>query len=106
MDLKTFQEFTQTTALYPKQFADSYLSSGLGAEVGEVLDLYAKYFRGDYTKYPMTQKLSKELGDIMWFISQICNEEGLSLEEILDENVDKLTSRKSRNKIRGAGDDR
>jgi len=106
MDLKTYQEFTPTTALYPKKFEESYLSTGLAAEAGEVSDLFAKYFRGDYTSQPMIPKLEKELGDIFWFISQICNCYGLDMEEILDLNVDKLTSRKDRGVIQGSGDDR
>lgn len=106
MNLKDYQEFTKTTALYPKKHADSYLSLGLSAEAGEVADLYAKYFRGDYTKSSFIEKLKKELGDIQWFISQICNEEGFTMDELLEGNVDKLSSRKERGVIRGSGDDR
>ena len=106
MDLKTYQEFTPTTALYPEEFEEAYLSTGLAAEVGEVADLFAKYFRGDYTSQRLIPNLEKELGDCMWFISQLCNRYHLDLEEILDLNVDKLTSRKDRGVLQGAGDDR
>jgi len=106
MNLKEYQEFTPTTALYPKEMEDAYLSTGLAAEAGEVAGVYAKYFRGDYTSNVLTEKLIKELGDNMWFISQICNSLGITIEEVLDKNYSKLTSRKSRGTIKGSGDDR
>lgn len=104
--LQDYQQFTQTTALYPKEDEDIYLSAGLGAEVGEVLDAYAKYYRGDYSPDVLREKLGKELGDLFWFISQICNAEGLLLEDLITGNISKLTSRKARGVIQGSGDDR
>lgn len=106
MNVQDYQEFTQTTALYPKENEDLYLSTGLGAETGEVLDAYAKYYRGDYSPDVLREKLGKELGDILWFISQICNAEGLFLEDLFKDNVLKLTSRKERGVIKGSGDNR
>lgn len=106
MNIKEYQKFTPTTALYPKEMEDYYLSTGLAAEAGEVAGVYAKYFRGDYTRQVLIQKVKKELGDNMWFISQICKSLDLSIEELLDSNVEKLTSRKDRGVLKGDGDDR
>ena len=106
MNIKEYQEFTPTTALYPKEMEDYYLSTGLAAEAGEVAGVYAKYFRGDYNREVLIQKIKKELGDNMWFISQICKSLELNIEDVLDGNVDKLTSRKTRGVLKGSGDDR
>lgn len=52
------------------------------------------------------EELSKELGDILWQISGMCTVLDLSLEEVAQQNIDKLTSRQQRNVIDGDGDNR
>ncbi len=106
MELKKYQEFTQSVALYPKEMEDAYLSTGLAAEAGELCTIYAKYFRGDFDKEVLKGRASKEIGDVLWFLSQICNSLDFSLQDILEENVNKLTSRKERGVIKGDGDER
>ena len=48
----------------------------------------------------------KELGDVLWYISQISSELGLSLEDVAKSNLKKLFSRLRRGKIKGSGDNR
>lgn len=50
--------------------------------------------------------LRKELGDIAWQLAGLCSVLGLSLEDVLQENLNKLASRKERGTIDGNGDDR
>ena len=52
------------------------------------------------------KELLKELGDVLWYISQLSAELGLSLEEIASLNLEKLNSRKERGALRGSGDNR
>ena len=47
-----------------------------------------------------------ELGDVLWYISALADDLGVTLEEIAQANVDKLRSRMERNKIKGSGDNR
>ncbi len=47
-----------------------------------------------------------ELGDVLWYISQLSSELGYELEEVANANLEKLNSRKIRGKIQGSGDDR
>ena len=47
-----------------------------------------------------------ELGDVLWYISQLSSELGYELEDIASSNMEKLNSRKSRGKIQGSGDER
>lgn len=52
------------------------------------------------------KELQKELGDALWYISQIATELGLSLEEIASANLKKLLSRKESGVLGGSGDNR
>ena len=45
-----------------------------------------------------------ELGDVLWYISDIAFELGFTLENIAVLNIQKLSSRKDRDKIHGEGD--
>ena len=47
-----------------------------------------------------------ELGDILWFAAGIAEVMGWILEEVAQENIDKLASRKERGVIDGNGDNR
>ena len=42
----------------------------------------------------------------MWYVSELCNDLGLSLEDVMQYNIDKLSDRKARNKLKGSGDTR
>lgn len=52
------------------------------------------------------EEIKKELGDVLWYISQIATELGLELKEVADSNLQKLLSRLERGKISGSGDNR
>ena len=48
----------------------------------------------------------KELGDVLWYIAAIGRDIGYSLEVIAEMNIEKLSDRKERGKIKGEGDNR
>jgi NTP pyrophosphatase (non-canonical NTP hydrolase) len=50
--------------------------------------------------------MTKELGDVLWYVSQIASELGLELEEIAEANLEKLLSRQRRGVLSGSGDER
>lgn len=109
MKFDEYQKFTKTTAIYPiigKSFV--YPALGLAGETGEVLEKIKKVFRDNNGKLSKEAKeeITKELGDILWYLSQLSTELGLSLKDIAQKNMDKLNSRKSRNKLQGNGDNR
>lgn len=54
----------------------------------------------------LNKELMKEAGDILWQLSGLCKEMGWTLEEVAQQNLDKLASRQERNKIDGDGDNR
>lgn len=101
MSFNDYQEWTRTTAIYPVQ---EYPMLGIAEEVGELLGKIAKYYR-DGGQMPY-EAITKEAGDVLWMLSRILDDLGITLEEAAGANVEKLESRKQRNVISGSGDDR
>lgn len=85
-----------------------YPTLGLVNEAGEVAGKIKKIFRdrnGEITEADR-QMLKAELGDVLWYLTQICTNLGLTLEEVAEANLDKLFSRQARGVITGDGDKR
>lgn len=119
MELNEYQEKAMTTCMDScNNF--SYMSFGLVGEVGELMGKIAKHIRKENISIDNNQlidndeKLSRvdieliisELGDIQWFVAGLAQSLGYSLEEVCEYNLEKLQSRKQRNKIDGDGDNR
>jgi NTP pyrophosphatase (non-canonical NTP hydrolase) len=85
-----------------------YPTLGLANEVGEVAGKIKKIFRDKdgVISEEDRQALKHELGDVLWYLTQICTELGISLEEVADANLEKLFSRLDRGTIKGDGDNR
>ncbi len=79
---------------------------GILEESGEIAAVFKRMMRGDYTPDIAATKLAKELGDVLWYLSQIAYDNDWKLSEIAKDNIEKLESRAFRNKIIGSGDDR
>ncbi len=79
---------------------------GITGESGEVAEHLKKALRGDCPIEDKREELIKEIGDVMWYIALLADELGISLEEVAKININKLSSRKNRGKMRGNGDDR
>lgn len=64
---------------------------GLAGEAGEVVDdIKKRIFHG--REVPM-EHTAEELGDVLWYVANIATECGLSLEDIMSQNMCKLLSR-------------
>ena len=85
-----------------------YPTLGLVNEAGEFAGKIKKIFRDKdgLISSDDRQALKHELGDVLWYLTQICSELDLTLEEVAEANLVKLFSRLERNKIRGDGDHR
>ena len=85
----------------------SYASLGLG-ECGEVQGKVKKIIRdcgGEITEHAK-QEIGKELGDVLWYIAATCRELGLNMDDVAQQNIDKLLSRQERGVLTGNGDNR
>ena len=52
------------------------------------------------------EALESELGDVLWYVTQMATELDLSLDDIAESNITKLYDRLERGKIKGDGDNR
>lgn len=117
-----YQKQARTTALYlngintkypdlpegiKKILALSYVGLGLG-EVGEVQNKLKKIIRDSQGELSdeIISNLLGELGDIMWYVANTCEELGLKMGDVAQSNLNKLFSRQERGVIQGAGDKR
>ena len=64
---------------------------GLCGESGEAIDIVKKWLAQGHELD--REKLKKELGDICWYVAETATALGLSLEEIMEANIEKLKKR-------------
>lgn len=121
-----YQAATHAFVAFPERMALEYLTLGLASEAGEVAGKAKKLIRGDYviqyaTLDPETNEPSNiaqvdldkfhedfhaEIGDCLWYISELCNLTGTSFEKLFAQNINKLAARKAVNTLKGSGDAR
>ena len=135
MNLEDYQKFCRTTDLFPVSQDDSaislleYRTMCLSGEVGELAEKILNMVFAGLALAAKSGKLANktkkikrdshnfitpkfrhdaisELGDMMWYISILCDLLDVSLEHILVYNTAKLSQRKEQDKIRGDGDER
>jgi len=109
MDFSEYQEKSRKTAGYPAiGHAVIYPTLGLVNEAGEVAGKIKKVFRdkGGEINEETKEALKAELGDVLWYLAQVCTELELSLDDVAGYNITKLYSRLERGVIRGDGDHR
>ena len=109
MDFKTYQNKARETAQYPKLGSNYiYPTLGLVGEAGEVAEKVKKVIRDKKGIFDQNSKdaIKKELGDVLWYISNLCTEFDFSLNDVALENLKKLKIRSSEGKISGSGDNR
>jgi NTP pyrophosphatase (non-canonical NTP hydrolase) len=67
---------------------------GINAEGGEFMEIVKKIiFQGKPWDEANIEHLKIELGDVMWYVAQACMALDISLEEVLDRNIEKLSKR-------------
>ena len=97
------------------------MSLGLVSEAGELAGKVAKAVRKEEitlfgndlycgkritedSGWELDKGLIGEIGDVLWFVSGICEVLGLSLEDVAEANLVKLAERKKNGTIIGNGD--
>ena len=113
IDLNKYVEFVNTTTSKPSkefpEFADRLndlkiqgfpterlltAAVGMSAEAGEFTEIVKKIvFQGKPVNQENLFHLKRELGDIMWYVSQACIGLDISLEEVIQMNFEKLSAR-------------
>lgn len=110
MHLNEYQIKATTTAIYPREnnMGIIYCGLKLAGEAGEVAEKIGKVIRDKDGLFDNEAKesLSKELGDVLWYVSQLAKELQKPLENIAWDNLKKLQDRQERGKLQGSGDER
>lgn len=130
--LELYQRIATQSAFYPGQgtaLGLAYCALKLNGEAGEFAEHVGKAMRDDAlivaelqsadedgTKFgkvgfgqPTDARrtaLIKEAGDVLWYLSAICNELGVSFGRVALMNLEKLCDRGERDVLPGSGDDR
>lgn len=63
---------------------------GLNSEAGEVAGILQKTYQGHQMD---TAHMEKELGDCLWMIAEACDALGVSMDDVMQMNIDKLKAR-------------
>lgn len=93
MEIKEYQEATQRTLaqLETPLMNDLHMIIGITTESSEISDAYKKHFA--YGKELDLVNIKEEVGDIMWYISNLCNLHDWDLRDIMSTNIAKLQAR-------------
>ena len=98
-----YQDFTDTTAIYPPEKGLEYTALGLASEAGEFAGKVKKAIRDNQWDL---DAMAAELGDVLWYVARAAAELDVHLSDVAKDNVEKLKSRMERNTIGGSGDER
>jgi NTP pyrophosphatase (non-canonical NTP hydrolase) len=108
MKFNEYQKLAKETAIYPIDSEIIYPTLGLNGEAGEVAEKVKKVIRdgGSFADPSVILEIVKELGDVLWYLSDIAEGLGVELEQVAVLNLEKLKRRKRRNMLNGNGDNR
>jgi len=111
MTFKEFQHETSSTAIYPKNTEMEsivYCTLGLSSEASEICGKLKKIMRDNNSVITeeKRQAIASEIGDVLWYVSELCTSLGVSLEGAAKQNLRKLKDRQERNVLQGDGDNR
>ncbi|MHC4753465.1 MAG: nucleoside triphosphate pyrophosphohydrolase family protein, partial [Planctomycetota bacterium] len=121
MNFDEYQKRCKKTDLYPmdkvpdgvdeeayRVWLVEYRTLCLCGETGELANKVKKLRRDFDSTIPMeaSEGIVHELGDILWYLSTICDIIDVKLEDVAIKNTDMLLERMKQGKIQGEGDDR
>lgn len=109
MDFNDYQEGTRKTRMESTySYPVTYPALGLAGEAGELAGKVSKVMRDQNNVLTPDDVLllKKEVGDCLWFLSELCADLGITLEDAAKANYNKLMDRLARNVISGSGDER
>lgn len=94
----TFRDYQKQAILTNRAQSDDLTSIivpllGLAGEAGSLLSEYKKWMRDGDRYRPFTDQVAEEIGDILWYLANIAEKEGLDLQEIAEENLAKIADR-------------
>lgn len=92
MTINEYQQLAQRTAstgVLSSKIENGIL--GLCGETGEIADVYKKYL---YQGHELDREhMAEELGDVCWYVAELATGLGVTLEEVMGSNIEKLRER-------------
>ena len=106
LTMNDYQADAAATMIY--KWKVIYPALGLASEAGEVCDKIKKVLRDKNGEFTQNDRLDirLELGDVLWYVSQIASDLDLGLESVAIRNIEKLRVRKENDTLKGSGDNR
>lgn len=111
MDFDEYQTLAKRTANFAgktDEYALMYLCLGLAGETGEVIEKMKKVVRNDggVVSDEKREDIKRELGDVLWYASQLADRLGIPFNTVAEANITKLADRAARHVIASEGDTR
>lgn len=93
MEIKEYQEKAKRTLAKTKDSLtdDLHMILGMQTESAEIADVYKKYVA--YNKELDLINIKEEIGDMLFYIANLCNLHGWDLRDIMETNIKKLEAR-------------
>ena len=96
MEFREYQDLAKKTIqIYNADETSNIVITYLGliGEAGSVVSELKKKLRDGNSYSNFKNKLKEELGDVLWYVSAIASQNEISLEEIANENINKIHDR-------------
>ena len=93
MTINEYQALAMVTANKNLSMREMLVNGVMGmcGEAGESIDLVKKHlFHGHELN---RDKLTEEIGDVAWYLAETCTALGVTLEDVLSKNIEKLKRR-------------
>ena len=97
MNINEYEDFIKRSSFYRKIPMTKlvYPALAMAGEAGEFANYVKKTMRGDFTVEEVKKELVLELGDVLFYIIACGQDIGVSIQEIVDANVEKLRVRQA-----------
>src|ERR1700733_13079589 len=104
MDFSGYQREALRTDRVPGRGADDATSLivpmlGLAGETGQLLSEYKKHLRDGEAHRLFKERVSEELGDLLWYVANVASKFGLALDEVASANLIKVKGRWSTERV-------
>jgi len=111
MEFDEYQKHGARTGFYnhdDQEYILMFLCLGLAGESGEVIEKIKKVIRNDkgVVSSEKREELKREIGDVLWYLSQLAKQLDIPLNEVAKANIAKLADRQARDDIKSEGDNR
>lgn len=92
MNLSEYQQKAARTRMAAWSYRDNLLNAGLGA-AGEAGEIANKVKKQIFHQHPNKAEIIEEIGDVLWYLAELCTTLGVGLDAVAQGNIEKLERR-------------